>query len=296
MTTFSELIDEVLITVAGYTQRQDQATFLTTSMNETDLTFVVADGTVLTRGMVEIGDELVWVDSFDRSTNTALIAPYGRGFRNTTATTHDAGERVTIAPSFPRSVIARNINNAIVGVYPDLWGFGAVEFPFIAVRTTYPLPNDVIDAQQVTWQTIGPSKEWLPIRNFKMDLMASPTWYPTGKTISVYDAIVPGRLIRVYYTKIPNGLEFSTDDFTDSGLPDSAREVIVLGAAYRSVAYLDLGRIPAQSAEADAIQSNDPVGAGAAASRLLFQLYKERLSVEVRRQQEQFPARIRLTR
>lgn len=296
MTTFKELVDETLIVLSGYTQRQDQATFLTADMDADQLTFVVQDGTTLSRGMVEIGDELIWIDSFDRTTNTASVAPYGRGYRATTKTAHKAGDRVTIAPAFPRSVVANSINNAIVGVYPDLYGTAAYEFQFVAVRTTYELPGDAIDAQQVSWRTIGPSKEWLPVRNFRMDLMASPSQYPTGKTISLYDAIVPGRPVRVYYNKVPSALEFMTDDFCDSGLPLSAKEVIVLGAAYRAVAYLDLGRIPAQSAEADAIQSNDPIGSGASASRLLFQLYKERLSVEVRRQQEHFPVRIRLTR
>ena len=296
MTTYQDLVDEVAITLSGYTQRQDQATYLTAAIGSTDLTFTVNDGTTLSRGMVEIGDELVWVDSFNQQTNTATIPPYGRGFRGTTAAAHDYGVRVTIAPSFPRSVIASKVNDAIVGVYPDLWGSGWTEFPFIAVRTTYELPQEVIDAQQVSWQTIGPSKEWLPVRNFRMDLMASQTAFPSGKTVSVYDAIVPGRPVRVYYTKVPTALELMSDDFSDTGLPDSAKEVIVLGAAYRTMAYLDLGRIPAQSAEADAMQSNDPVGTGGAASRLLFQLYQQRLAVEVRRQQEQFPARVRITR
>lgn len=296
MTTFKDLVDECMIVLAGYTQRQDQATFLTADMTADALTFVVQDGTTLSRGMVEIGDELMWVDSFDKTTSTASVAPYGRGFRATTKTSHKAGDRVAIAPSFPRSVVIRSINNAIDGVYPDLFAVGYSEFPFVAVRTTYELPAEAIDPQQVTWRTIGPSKEWLPIRNYRMDRMAAVSQYPTGKTISVYDAIIPGRPIHVTYTKKPSPLEFMTDDFCDTGLPDSVKEVVVLGAAYRAAAYLDLGRIPAQSAEADAMQQNDPIGSGASASRLLFQLYKERLSIEVRRQQEQFPARIRITR
>lgn len=296
MTDYRQLVDETLIRLSGYTQRQDQATFLVSNMAIDAYTFQVADGVVLTRGIVEIGDELVWVDRFDQSTSTGYIPPYGRGFRNTKQSAHSAGDRVTIAPSFPRSQIAHFINDAISGVYPDLFGIGYIEFPFVAVRTTYELPPDAIEAQQVSWQTIGPSREWLPVRNFRMDIMASPTAFPSGRTISVYDAMVPGRPVRVVYTKVPSQLEYMTDDFTDTGLPESAKEVVILGAAYRAASFLDLGRIPAQSAEADAIQANDPVGTGASASRLLFQLYSQRLAQEVRQQQERFPVRVRHTR
>ena len=62
MTLFSELIDETALALTGYTSRQDQATYLTAPMSATDLTFTVADGTILTRGIVEIDEELIWVD------------------------------------------------------------------------------------------------------------------------------------------------------------------------------------------------------------------------------------------
>jgi hypothetical protein len=54
---FQDMVDEVLINVAGYTQRQDQATFLTVAMVEADLQFTVQDGTVLSRGLIEIDDD-----------------------------------------------------------------------------------------------------------------------------------------------------------------------------------------------------------------------------------------------
>ena len=297
MTTFANIVDETMIALGGYTQRQDQATYLTAAMTSTALTISIADGSVVTRGLVEIGDELIWVDSFDRTTNIATIAPYGRGFRDTTPAAHKVGERVTITPSFPRSVIYRNVNNAIEGIYPDLFATYYTQFPFIAVRTTYSLPQEAIDVVHASWQSIGPSKEWLPIRRYRVDRTASPGAFFTGKSISVYDGIVPGRNVMVTYTKKPSPLLLPTDDFAQvTGLPESSREVVVLGAAYRTAAYLDMGRVPAQTAEADSLQANDPVGTAANVSRYIYQLYQQRLAVEVRRQQEQFPPRAHITR
>ena len=295
MSTFKDLIDETNLALTGYTNRQDQATYLLSNIASTDLSFTVADGTVLTRGLVEIDDELIWVDSFDRTTNTATIPAYGRGFRDTTPSNHTAGSRVTITPSFPRSVIRRNINLAIDGVYPDLFGTYYTEFPWQAARTTYALPAEAIDVIACSWQTIGPSREWLPVRHYRVDRTAYPLVWNTGKTVSIREGIIPGRPVMVTYTKKPSTLTYDTDDFAMTGLADSAREVIILGAAYRTAFYLDLGRVPAATGEADAQQANDPVGTAVNIGRAIQQLYQQRLLVEVRRLQEQFPPRTHYT-
>ena len=295
MTTFIDLINETNLALTGYTNRQDQATYLTVPMASSDLTFTVADGTVLTRGMVEIDDELIWVDSFDRTTNTATIPAYGRAFRDTAAASHTAGTRVTIAPSFPRSVIRRNLNLAIDGVYPDLFGTFYTIFTWQAARTTYVLPQEAVDVLGCSWQTIGPSREWLPVRHYRVDRMSNPLVWNSGKTISIREGIIPGRDVMVTYTKKPTVLQYDSDDFTMTGLSDSAREVIILGAAYRTAMYLDLGRVPAATAEADAMQGNDPVGSAANIGRVLQQMYQQRLLIEVRRLQEQYPPRTHYT-
>jgi hypothetical protein len=295
VSTFLDLINETNLALTGYTNRQDQATYLIAPITSTDLTFTVADGTVLTRGLVEIDDELIWVDSFDRTTNTATIPAYGRGFRDTTAQSHSAGTRVTIAPSFPRSVIRRNINLAIDGVYPDLFGTFYTIFNWQAARTTYVLPNEAVDILGCSWQTIGPSKEWLPVRHYRVDRMANPIYWGSGKTVSIREGIIPGRPVMITYTKKPTVLQYDTDDFTMTGLSESAREVIILGAAYRTAMYLDLGRVPAATAEADAQQGNDPIGSAANIGRVLQQMYQQRLNVEVRRLQEQYPPRTHYT-
>ena len=296
MTLFSDLIDETALALTGYTSRQDQATFLTADLSATATTFTVADGTVLTRGIVEIDEELIWVDSFDRTTNTATIPPYGRGFRDTTPVPHTTGTRVTITPSFPRAMIRKDINEAIDAIYPDLFGVYYTTFPFIAARTTYQLPQEAIDALAVSWQTIGPSLEWLPVRHYRIDRTANPLAWNSGKTISISDGIIPGRTVQVVYTKKPSQLQNDNDDFTMTGLPESCREVIILGAAYRSAAYIDMGRIPAITAEADAQQQSNPVGSATNMSRYFYQMYQQRLQVEVRRQQEQYPPRTHYSR
>ena len=297
MTTLADLVNETHLVLSGYSQRQDQATSLVNDITATNLSFVIQSDSVVSKGLVEIDDELIWIDSFDKTSNTATVSPYGRGYRGTTAVAHTAGTRVTIAPTFPRFAIERNVNAAIDSVYPDLFGTASTTFAFTAARTTYPLPADCIDILGISWQSIGPSKEWLPIRHYRVDRTADPATWGGSKTISISDGIIPGRTVTIRYSNKPPVLNNLTDVFESvTGLPASTREVIILGAAYRMAVYLDLGRVPATTAEANAQGGTNPIGSAVNLSQMLKRMYQDRLQVEVRRQQEQFPPRVHISR
>ena len=49
MTTLGQLIDETLLALTGYTQRQDQATYLTANLTDSALTFTVQSDRKSTR-------------------------------------------------------------------------------------------------------------------------------------------------------------------------------------------------------------------------------------------------------
>jgi hypothetical protein len=297
MPSFSDLVDDTLIALSGYTQRQDQATYLTSAMTDSQTTLVVSDASTLSRGLIEVGDELMWVDSFDRTTNTATLAPYGRGFRSTQKAPHNIGDRVTISPSFPKDIIRKQLNNSVTGLFPDVFGVYYTTFNFISSQNTYELPSEADEILQVTWQTTGPTREWLPVRQYAINKNAYVGTFNTGKTISVYDGIVPGRTVHVVYSRQPQEMLLASDDFEDvTLLPGYAKEAVVLGAAYRMASFMDVGRLPSQAAEVDQIDQQSPVGSGGTVTRALFQLYQQRLSVASKRQQEDFPIRIRYGR
>ena len=297
MPSFSDLIDETQIMLSGYSQRQDQATFLTADMDDSQLTIQVADAGSLSRGLIEIGDELMWVDSFDRTSATATLSPYGRGFRSTRKSPHNAGDRVTVSPSFPRDIIRKQLNNAVTGVFPDIFGVFYTTFQFISSKNTYELPSEADEVLAVSWQTVGPTQEWLPVRQYSMNKNAFVGAFNTGKTITVFDGIVPGRTVHVVYSRQPQELLLPSDDFESvTKLPPYAKEAVILGAAYRLVSFMDSSRLPGESAEIDQIDQQTPVGSGGTVTRALFQLYQQRLIVASQRQQEDFPIRVRYGR
>ena len=238
------MIEEVLINLEGFTLRQDRTTYLTSGIDNNDLTLALASGDNIGKGIIEIEDELLHIDSVDRSDRSAVVSPFGRGYRGTTAAAHALNTKVTFSPSFPRLSVKRAINDTIRAVYPNIFGVASTTFTYNAAQTTYSLPAGAETVLAVSWDTVGPSGEWVPVRRWRQDPTAATAEYATNNTISIYDAPIPGRTIQVIYTKEPTVLSSGSDVFnTVTGLPESSRDVIVYGASYRMVSFIDPGRL-----------------------------------------------------
>ena len=309
-TTFGQMVDEVLVNLSGYTYQQDRSTYLTAAV--TTLTSPSSSPTILSlgstdnvgKGIIEVDDELMWVDSFDRIANTATIAPYGRGYLGTTATTHAVDAKVTISPIFPRYSVKKAINDTIAAVGTSLLAIKQTTFTFNPAVTTYEFTNlDIENILTMMWQDIGPSKEWIRIRRWDFDPFAdTATWEPdtpTAKvqTVTIGDYITPGRTVKVMYTTPPSTLTNTSDVYeTLTGLPSSSKDVIILGASYRLLAYLDPARASQISPQADEIDARRAFGSANSAARQLFALYTQRLNEEVKAQQGKYPTRVHYTR
>lgn len=310
MTTFADMTNEVLINLAGYTFQQDRSTYLTTAVTST--TSTIASPTILRlgstdsvgKGILEVDEELMWVDSFDRVANTAVISPYGRGYLNTTPATHAAETKVSISPTFPKYVVKKAINDTIYAIGSSIYAVETYNFTFNAAVSTYALANkDIRNILSITWQSIGPSKEWVPIRRYDFDPSANPEafGYTTGtdtvQTITLGEAPIAGRTVKVMYATKPHPFTSNTDVYTTTtGLPESTKDVVILGAAYRLLAYLDPARAAQVSPQADETDSKRPYGASQTATKQLYALYNQRLKEEIDAQQNNFPPRIHYSR
>ena len=310
MTTLSEMIDETLINLSGYTYLQDRSTYLTSAV--TTLTSPSSSPTVLSlgstdsvgKGIIEVGEELMWVDSFDRVANTATIAPYGRGYLGTTASTAAVDTKVTISPIFPRYVIKRAINDTIRAMGTQLLIVDQTTFTYNSAITTYELsdgsgnPLNIENILTMSWQDIGPSKEWINVRRYTFDPKAeSGTWGANAQTVTIGDYITSGRTVKVNYVKQPSAFTASNQVFTtQTGYPESARDVVILGTAYRLLTYLDPARASQISPQADEIDAKRPFGSANTAVRQIFSLYQQRLREEIQAFQGQYPTRVHYSR
>lgn len=291
--TFDTVIQRVKQQLLGYTRVQESISYLTQPMTSTDVSFQVDPETAssLSRGVVEINDEMLIVKKVDRSTGliTVMANQNGRGAEGTDAAAHTVDDVVISDPRYPRKRIREAINDTIQAVYPDIWLFGEFEFPYVAARYEYPLPIECEDVYRVTWNTIGPSAIWRPARTYRFNPQASttpgqvkPTPTPTGKTIQILDGgIVPGRNIRVTYRKKPNELVNGSDDFElTTGLDTRMIDMITYGACWRMLPAWESGRLQQQAIEATERAPLVPTGAASDASKYFLGLYQRRLDEE----------------
>jgi hypothetical protein len=296
-TTYANLVDDVLLNLSGYTLRQDRTTHLTGNITTSSTTLNLASVSNIGKGLIEIDDELIWIDSYDRISNTAVVPPYGRGYNGTVATSHSANTKVTVAPSFPKSVVKKTINDTIDAVFPKLFAVDTHTFTLQATKTTYQLPADAETVLYVSWSVVGPSNEWLPVKSWRHDPLANATSFTTRNSVSVYDRISPGRTVQVYYLKKPSTLSASSDVFeTVTGLPSSCKDVIMYGSAYRLASFIDPGRLTYTSAEADNTDTKIQYGSGASTARFLLALFTQRLTEESEKLRDVYPSKIHYTR
>lgn len=298
MTTFGQMTDEVIRKLAGFTLRQDRQTHLTSAITATATTINVASAQNISTGIIQIDDELIYVDSFDRTNGTITIPPYGRGYHGTTAASHVTGSKVVITPAFPNVDVKNAINETIMAVSDRLFAVGTHTFSFSTAKSTYSLPDEVDKILHISYQTTGPSKEWLPIRAWRLDKNANTTSFTGGKSITLLSAVEPGRTVQVTYGYDPLTMDLDDDDFeTVTGLPSSCKDVIVLGAQYSLVSNIDPGRLTFGSAEADQQSqiAGRAYGAGTASAKYLLALYEKRLNEEILKIQNRYPSRVHYT-
>ncbi len=292
MSTFGQLADRVEAVLHGYTENTEASTWLVSPATSTATTVSVYDASVIGRGYVQIDDEIVFVNSTDNVANTLIIAPWGRAQRGTTAAAHSSNAKVTMAPLFPRQEIKNAINNTIDAMYPMVYAVGTYDFDYVAAQYSYQIPADVQNVLSVTYSIVGPTKEWFPARGWQLDRTADSDAFATTKSLSIYSGIIPGQTIHVVYSKRPVLLTADNQEYeTVTGFPSYSEDVVVYGAAFRMVSFLDPSRLGPQSAAADILDGVRPNGSGQNASRFLYNIYQQRLNEVANNQRRQYPIR-----
>lgn len=281
MSNLTQITDRIRSYMQGFSRDQEEQTWLTQPATTTDLTLRVNEPKLISQGLNEIGDELVWVARTDNITGEVTVAPFGRGYQSTTATAHDVNARVINNPKFPRSEIRQAVNDAIRGVYPDLYVVENNEFPAVAARSTYELPADVDLVYSVTYETIGPTKRWANLTRWRFNPTADPDRFPTGKSIDIYQEPIPGRTIRVIYGKPPNVFADNSTEFSAAtGLSATSEDCIVYGACFRLVGMLENPRLQISTIESQLRGQLVQPGATQYAARHFMQLYQLALQSE----------------
>ena len=293
MTTFDQLVRQVRQKVMGFAMNQESMSELASPMTDTDTAFTVDTATVnnLSRGLVEIDDELILVKAYDATSGVVSVMGLanGRGALVAAAVGHAANSLVTSAPAFPKARIREAVNETIGSLYPTLVVFDSTEIIKLAPVIEYELPSDVDGLWYVTAQLIGPSKIAQPLPNWRYNPKAREAVFPTGKSIQVFDSVTPGQAIKVVYSKAPTLLSAGTDEFTSTGYPERMADLVVYGACKRLLPALEAARLQLQSVETTERAPLVPPASASKAASLFASLYAERVEEERARQWDEVP-------
>lgn len=239
-TTLGDLIEDVEGLLHGHTGQDEQVTYLDGAISSSATSLILGSIEGLRRGVIEIDDELLWVDSVDAVSKTVTIAPFGRGYRNTTAASHSDQTKVTMNPLLPRNRVRRAINETIEAVGGELFGVANNTISYDSGTVAYELSTasfpDLMDVLTVAWDSETTTDAWVPVRRWKFIDKANAGMFPSGKALEMYDPIRSGTDVNVTYTK--NTVAFAdgastTALFSATNLPSSAKDVITYGAAAR---------------------------------------------------------------
>lgn len=290
MTTYRNLQDAVLNTLHSQTLDQEERCALTADITSGATSFVVDDVTQVSRGLIEIDSELLWVKSVDRTNNTVTISPFGRGYGETTATSHTANTMVVNNPRFPRQAIKNALQDCLNGIYPEVYQVKKSETnTSVATTVTYAAPADCDMILRIEWQSIGPSQMWVPAKRWTLDPTADTTAFSTGKSVDIRDRMVPGRTVKITYIAAPGALSADGDTLASTGLSEGARDVLVFGACARLLQSIEVARLQSLAVEQTERAAITQPGAATAASRAFWQLYQVRLEDERTRLQRLYP-------
>lgn len=299
MATLNQLTEQTLGEINAYVKNQESVTIITNTATAGDLTLTVDDTTALSKGIVELNDELIYLKKVIASSGTVQVLgatgnAVGRGWRATTATSHPSGSIIRNNPMFPRTQVKRAILETIKGMnFPCI---SYETFTFNGSDYSYIMPDSLVDITGISWDVPDSTGVWAIIKGWRLD-----TNYYDATTNSIKQALIlkespmPGRTVNVQYTKYPTAIT-DNQELTVSGLPASCEDVVRLGAMYRLLSTVDPGKVTATTVSADALDQPVQAGASTNAAKYIFQLYTVRLAEEISKQQANFLNTIQYTR
>lgn len=294
MATLANIIEDVLIKLEGYVGDTDVYGSLAANITADATSFTVLgasypDGSGFSTGLIEVGSELMYVQSIDRTTNT--FSGVMRGFRGTTAVAHNAGVGVRNNPRIPRISVVKEINNTISSLNPKIRAVATTEITLSGSKVQYDLPANTLDVISVSMLIPGASNFWKSIKRWTFDNTGASN-STNGKVINIGEGM-SGRKVQITYIVEPSQLVNSASDFTTTGLPGWVEEIVILGTCWRLASFIDAARVSQTSAEQKLINGANQInsgGSGTSMAKYFLGMYDQQLKAGEFRQAKEFPA------
>lgn len=261
------------------------------SMSATATTCVLTYdlGSVHTGSVIEVGSEQMYVWEVVESTKTLTVE---RAFNGTTAAAHANGSVCVVNPRFPRNQILEAVNDELADLASPMNGLFQVKILDMRYngsdrQVNLPTVGQVIDLIEV--RSREKSDDYKQVGKVKL-LRDMPTKdFGSGLALQIDQGVRNGDL-RVTYKAPFTKVTTENDNLQQiAGFPESAEDILVIGAQIRLFAPREMKRNFTES-QGDTRRS-DEVPAGAVGNSItnLLRMRRDRITAEAARLTRQYP-------
>jgi hypothetical protein len=209
------------------------------------------------------------------------------------AVSHSINTRVVNDPQFPRVRVFDALKQVVRQVQPELFSIKTTTFTAGTVQVTFPLPADVQRVLRVQYEVTGPTKYWQPVTHWRLDEKSTVS---TGKSITIGQPTEAGRTVQVVYAAaLPVPANIS-DDLEDLGIPAEMHDMLLYGACWRLVQFLEPARLQLRSVEQQMRSQGVNPGDATKSAQQFYAMFTQRRTEERRRLLDLFPPTKHYTR
>lgn len=293
MTTLENIRQQVLAQILGFSRDQQQVSELASPMSSSDTVFTLDSTTArnISRGLVEIDDELILVKTLDQSTSVVSVMGLanGRGRLGSTPAAHSANALVTMSPLIPRISITNAVNQTLLAMWPKIPIFAVTEITKLAPVFEYEMPANTEEIWYAVADTVGPTQVHYPTPRWRFNPKAPTDDFPSGKSIQLLDFVTPGRAMRIVYNRAPSLLSAGTDELSTTGFDDRMSEAVVWGTCARLVPAYETARLQMMAVETNERAAVVPAQAATRTAAFYETLFQQALQRERERIMETIP-------
>lgn len=291
--TCAELIDQTKsdFLVSGLTPQQNRLAAPYTASGGT-LTFTYDLRGIAPGATIGLGQNTFYVWATDPATKTATVQG---GYQGSTDDHADAGDVVTVNPRYSDHRIFRALNQTLAALSAPAVGLFQVQqgtLSYDGTASGYPMTGvtDLLSIAEIRYDTPGFDNRLsrLPRTSWRLEKSeGTPDSFLIRLNGGVGDSF--GQALTVLYKTAFGQFTDLTDTTADVGLPESAEDILPMGAALRLLAAKEIRRNDL-NAQGDTRRPEEvPAGASTGAQSLLRAQYASRVHEEASRLAAVYP-------
>lgn len=289
MSTVGQVIDRTQRQLMSGTVEERNKLASAISATATSISFLYDLNGIRSGAMIQIDSEIMYVWETNPVGKTVTVE---RAQNGTVAASHSTGDIVYVNPKFPRHQILEALNDELADLGSPmnaLFQVKTVDFTYNASRRQINLQaaGEIIDLVDVRYRYIA--TDYKTVNNVKLMRNMPTKDFPSGYALQI-DSVIPSSEVRVTFRAPFNRVSQEVDNLQQiAGFPESAEDILVMGAQIRLVAPREVKRNFTES-QGDTRRAEEvPNGAVANSIVNLIRMRRDRITAEAARLARQYP-------